>query len=115
MPVVFPMHPRCRARVEGFGLGDALNHPNLRVIEPVGYLEMVQFLAGARLVLTDSGGLQKEAYWMNVPCVTLREESEWIETVSSGWNHIAGTDPEGFCRLSPPQSAGGASRFLRSR
>lgn len=94
VPVVFPMHPRCRARIEGFGLHEALNHPNLKVIEPVGYLEMVQFLTGAKFVLTDSGGLQKEAYWMNVPCVTLREESEWTETVTSGWNHIAGTDPE---------------------
>lgn len=94
MPVVFPMHPRCRARIEAFGLQDALRHPNLKVIEPVGYLEMVQFLADAKLVLTDSGGLQKEAYWMKVPCVTLREESEWVETVTSGWNHIAGVDPE---------------------
>ncbi|MBX7211190.1 MAG: UDP-N-acetylglucosamine 2-epimerase (non-hydrolyzing) [Verrucomicrobiaceae bacterium] len=94
MPVVFPMHPRCRARVEAFGLQDSLAHPNLRVIDPVGYLEMVQFLAAAKCVLTDSGGLQKEAYWMHVPCVTLRDESEWTETVSSGWNHIAGTDPD---------------------
>ncbi len=94
LPVVFPMHPRCRARIDSFGLGDVLTHPNLRVIEPVGYLEMVQILTGARLVLTDSGGLQKEAYWMRVPCVTLREESEWTETVTAGWNHIAGTDPE---------------------
>jgi len=101
MPVVFPMHPRCRARVESFGLQDALTNPNLKVIEPVGYLEMVQFLNDAALVLTDSGGLQKEAYWMHVPCITLREESEWIETVSSGWNHIAGTSPDkilGFIR-----------------
>ena len=94
MPVVFPMHPRCRARVEAFGLQDALKNPNLMVIDPVGYLEMVQFLKSAAVVLTDSGGLQKEAYWMRVPCITLREESEWTETVASGWNHIAGTEPE---------------------
>ena len=94
MPVVFPMHPRCRARIEAFGLQDALKNPHLKVIEPVGYLEMVQFLADAKLVLTDSGGLQKEAYWMRVPCVTLREESEWTETVTSGWNHIAGVSAE---------------------
>lgn len=94
MPVVFPMHPRCRTRVEAFGLGSALADANLKVIEPVGYLEMVQLLDAAALVLTDSGGLQKEAYWMRAPCVTLREESEWTETVTSGWNHIAGTKPE---------------------
>lgn len=99
MPVVFPMHPRCRARVEAFGLQDALMNPNLKVIEPVGYLEMVQFLSEARLVLTDSGGLQKEAYWMHVPCITLREESEWTETVASGWNHIAGTKTDRILEL----------------
>ncbi len=106
MPVVFPMHPRCRARIEAFGLQDALKNPSLRVIDPVGYLEMVQLLADARLVLTDSGGLQKEAYWLRVPCVTLREESEWTETVTSGWNHIAGTSADTILeivrKITPP-------------
>ncbi len=93
LPVVFPVHPRCRAKAAASGLGEALSHPNILAIEPVGYFEMVQLLADAKFVLTDSGGLQKEAYWMQAPCITLREESEWTETVATGWNHIAGADP----------------------
>ena len=85
-PVVFPVHPRTRAVITANGW-----HPgaNVQLIEPQGYIDMVALLAGARLVCTDSGGLQKEAYWLAKPCVTLRTETEWVETVASGWNVLA--------------------------
>jgi UDP-GlcNAc3NAcA epimerase len=87
--VVFPVHPRTRKAI-----ADAACRVGSQVhlIDPVGYLEMVALTDSARLVLTDSGGLQKEAYWLGVPCVTLREETEWVETVAAGWNTLAGSD-----------------------
>lgn len=83
-PVVLPLHPRTRKSAEQHGL--ALQ--GLQVVEPLGYLEMTQLLAGAREVYTDSGGLQKEAYFHRVPCVTLRSETEWVETIEHGWNRL---------------------------
>lgn len=83
-PVVFPVHPRTRKALARHGL--ALEGP--RLIDPLGYLDLSRLLASAAIVLTDSGGLQKEAYFHGVPCVTLRDETEWVETVSHGWNRL---------------------------
>ncbi len=90
LPVVLPLHPRTLEAAR-----DAAVRPgeNLIVTEPVGYLEMVALERNARAIITDSGGVQREAYFLEVPCVTLREESEWLETVRSGWNVLAGSDP----------------------
>jgi len=91
LPVVFPLHPRTRGRIVEFGLKPG---GNVRTLEPVGYLDMLALQAQAACVLTDSGGMQKEAYYLGVPCVTLRDETEWVETVAAGWNTLAGTDPD---------------------
>lgn len=92
-PIVFPIHPRTQARVEMFNLKSRLERiAHLQVIPPVGYLDMVRLEQAARTILTDSGGIQKEAYWLGVPCITLREETEWIETVEAGANVLVGTN-----------------------
>lgn len=91
--VVWALHPRTRKNIEAFGLDAALAAAsNVRVVPPVSYAESVALLKNASALLTDSGGMQKEAYFFGVPCVTLRDETEWIETVESGWNRLAGTD-----------------------
>ena len=93
-PLVFPVHPRTRHRLEAAGLWERLAaHPSLRLSPPVGYLDFTSLLIGARTVLTDSGGVQKEAYFHGVPCITLRETTEWVETVEGGFNRLAGMDP----------------------
>jgi UDP-GlcNAc3NAcA epimerase len=92
-PVVFPVHPRTRARLEVEGLDD-LEASGIRAIEPVGYLDMTALVRASRAVITDSGGLQKEAFLASVPCVTMREETEWVETVEAGWNRLVGLDPD---------------------
>ncbi len=93
LPVVFPAHPRVRAAMEGLPVGEAV-----RVTPPVGYLEMLALERSAVVILTDSGGVQKEALYARVPCVTLREETEWVETVEAGWNVLAGTDEDRIVR-----------------
>ncbi len=90
-PIVFPAHPRARSALAKLGSSPPAN---VQLIEPVGYLDMLLLEKHARLILTDSGGVQKEAYFFGVPCVTLREETEWVETVETGWNIVVGTDPE---------------------
>lgn len=83
-PIVLPLHPRTRQAVQRTGL----SLDGLKVIGPVGYLDMAKLLHGAAAVYTDSGGLQKEAYFHRVPCTTLRDETEWVETVTHGWNRL---------------------------
>lgn len=92
LPVVFPIHPRTMTAIENFGLESLLHKPNIQVIQPLGYVDMVQLERSAKMILTDSGGIQKEAYWLKVPCITLRDETEWVETVETGWNVLTGTD-----------------------
>jgi UDP-GlcNAc3NAcA epimerase len=92
-PVVLPLHPRTGARLEAAGLLDTLR-AGVRVVEPLGYLEFTALLVHSRAVLTDSGGVQKEAYLAGVPCVTLRDTTEWTETVAAGWNTLVGLDKD---------------------
>jgi UDP-GlcNAc3NAcA epimerase len=88
MPVVWPMHPRTRAALEKSGrLGRMLE--GIHVIEPASYLDMVQLEKFASVIATDSGGVQKEAFFYGVPCVTLRHETEWVELANAGWNRLA--------------------------
>lgn len=92
-PVIFPVHPRTRKKIAELELDSGQSSSaNLHLIEPVGYLDMLMLLQQARLLLTDSGGMQKEAYFFAVPCVTLRPETEWVETVATGWNVLVGAD-----------------------
>ncbi len=92
-PVVFPVHPRTRARLQESGLLDELAAiEGVRLTEPLGYAELAALLCQARAVLTDSGGLQKEAYLAGVPCITLRANTEWVETVQAGWNTLVDLD-----------------------
>jgi UDP-N-acetylglucosamine 2-epimerase (non-hydrolysing) len=90
-PVVVPVHPRTANSLDAFGLRDRTER-ELTLVDPVGYLEFVALLADARVVATDSGGVQKEAFFLDTPCVTLREETEWVETVAAGWNCLVGAD-----------------------
>jgi UDP-N-acetylglucosamine 2-epimerase len=89
-PVIWPMHPRTTAAL---ARADARPGSNVTVIEPVGYLAMLAMERAAVAVATDSGGVQKEAYLAGVPCITLRTETEWVETVEAGWNRVTGHDP----------------------
>jgi UDP-GlcNAc3NAcA epimerase len=89
-PTVFPVHPRTRDRLEAAGLLDRLD--GVTLVAPLGYLDFLELARHARAILTDSGGVQKEAYLLGVPCVTLRDTTEWVETVDSGWNVLVDLD-----------------------
>jgi UDP-GlcNAc3NAcA epimerase len=91
-PVLLPLHPRTRARLEAAGLLARLEAARVRILPPLGYLDFTALLCGARAVLTDSGGVQKEAYLAGVPCVTMRASTEWVETVEAGWNVLVDLD-----------------------
>lgn len=105
--IVFPVHPRTRLIIQGMNYNPK-SHVSL--IEPVGYLDMVQLEQSARMILTDSGGIQKEAYWLSIPCITLRDETEWVETVQVGWNVLVGANTDAIVRavrsFEPPVSHG---------
>ncbi len=108
---VFPAHPRTRHVLEEHGIPLAAN---VRLVEPLGYLEMLALVAGAETVVTDSGGLQKEAYWLGVPCVTLRPNTEWVDTVAAGANRLA--EPEELAAaLADARFPAGRTRAVRRR
>jgi UDP-GlcNAc3NAcA epimerase len=89
IPVVLPLHPRTKKMIHTFRL--LPRGRSIKLIDPVSYFDMLSLERQAKVILTDSGGVQKEAYWFGVPCLTLREETEWVETVRSGWNVLVGT------------------------
>ncbi|MFX0205716.1 MAG: non-hydrolyzing UDP-N-acetylglucosamine 2-epimerase [Candidatus Hodarchaeota archaeon] len=88
--VVFPIHPRTIKAIKKFGLPFSSNEGNVKFINPVNYIEFLKLLMDANKVVTDSGGVQKEAYFFRIPCITLRDETEWYETVEKGWNILVG-------------------------
>jgi UDP-N-acetylglucosamine 2-epimerase len=109
-PVVFPAHPRTRKKFAEYGIAPAAN---VSVVEPLPYFDMLALLSGARAVLTDSGGVQKEAYILEVPCVTLRENTEWVETLEDGWNVLVGADADRI--VAEADAAGDARRQHAAR
>lgn len=111
--IVFPIHPRTSRNVREYGLDQTLaGAKNVRVIEPVGFLDMLKLESNAKKIITDSGGIQKEAYVLRVPAITLRENTEWVETVEEGWNILVGTDRERILKAIKEFQPTGASRGL---
>jgi len=99
LPVVFPAHPRTKAALAACGLQWAIDgRGSLRTVDPVGYFDMLVLEASAKKILTDSGGVQKEAYFFGVPCVTLRAQTEWVETLEGGWNLLVDVDGEAIAQ-----------------
>lgn len=94
LPIIFPVHPRTRGKIEEFGFATRFANSEIKLIEPLGYLDFMRLYSGAKLVLTDSGGLQEETTVLGIPCLTLRENTERPVTIEMGTNRIVGTDPE---------------------
>ena len=94
LPIIFPVHPRTRAKIEEFGFLGRIAASNIKLIEPLGYLDFMRLYSGARLVLTDSGGLQEETTVLGIPCLTLRHNTERPITIEMGTNVLVGTDPD---------------------
>jgi len=95
-PVIFPIHPRTTKMLDRYKIHP--RNPNVRIIPPVSFLDMIMLEKNARAVLTDSGGIQKEAYFHRTPCITLRDTTEWVETVETGWNQLVGAKTEKIVR-----------------
>jgi UDP-GlcNAc3NAcA epimerase len=107
LPMLLPLHPRTRATLAARGLDARLKStPALKLIEPVSFLDMIVLEQQACLIFTDSGGVQKEAYFHRVPCITLRDETEWVETIEAGWNQLAGADPSRILRAAAAAKPG---------
>ena len=94
IPIIFPVHPRTKARISEFGFTEKIENSKLKLIEPLGYLDFMRLYSGARLVLTDSGGLQEETTALSIPCLTLRQNTERPVTISMGTNRLVGINPE---------------------
>jgi UDP-N-acetylglucosamine 2-epimerase (non-hydrolysing) len=94
LPIIFPVHPRTKAKLEEFGFAERIASSNIRLIEPLGYLDFMRLYSGAKLVLTDSGGLQEETTVLTIPCLTLRHNTERPITIEMGTNVLVGTEPE---------------------
>jgi UDP-N-acetylglucosamine 2-epimerase (non-hydrolysing) len=94
LPIIFPVHPRTRGKIDEFGFGERIAASDIRLIEPLGYVDFLRLYSGARLVLTDSGGLQEETTVLGIPCLTLRHNTERPITIEMGTNVLVGTDPE---------------------
>ncbi len=110
--IVFPAHPRTRKYVSNLG---ETWPSNILTIDPVSYIDMLRLESEAHAILTDSGGVQKEAYWLRVPCVTFRAETEWIETVQSGWNSLVGTQTDKIVKAAQEAKAGDSSHWPWSK
>lgn len=112
-PIIWPLHPRTRINAAKFGI--ALDIPGVTLSEPLGFLDMCLLLDRAAIVFTDSGGVQKEAYFHRVPCVTLREETEWVETVTHGWNRLwTGPDYLPRCEIADYGAGDAAQKAVKA-
>lgn len=111
MPVVFPCHPRTKKRIVEFGLLDKVPNGNVKIIEPLGYLDFLKLQSGSKIVLTDSGGVQEETTFLQIPCVTMRENTERPVTVDIGSNVLCGSDPERIIGAANELLSGNGKKF----